>query len=113
MSNMIKIKNMILQGVGSGTKNTIESIAVIKAVKKALVKAFPGCVVTHSTGHFYCSGFVRLREKVVYYSVSDFRHFPDQEVLVRMAKDERDFTGGPNRYSTWEKLEETITSMLS
>lgn len=112
-SDMIKIKNMIQQGVGSGTSNNERSIAVIKAVKKALVRAFPDCKVTHSTGHFYCCGFVRRGEKVVYYSVSDFRYFPYQDVMVRHVKDEKDFTGGLNHYSSWEKLEETITGMLS
>lgn len=111
-SDMIKIKSMIQQGVGSGTSNSKQSIAVIRAVKKAIVKAFPDCKVTHSTGHFYCSGFVRRGEMIVYYCVSDFRYFPDQDVMVRHAKDEKDFTGGLNHYSSWEKLEETIASML-
>ncbi|MDP2365077.1 MAG: hypothetical protein Q8M94_15075 [Ignavibacteria bacterium] len=111
-SSMIKIKNMIRQGVGSGTSNSEQSLAVSRAVKKALVKAFPDCKVIHSTGHFYCSGFVRRGERVVYYSVSDFRYFPDQDVMVRHVNDEKDFTGGLNHYSTWEQLEETITSML-
>ena len=56
-----------------------------------------------SRGHFYVSGFVRCiykqGDRFVYFSVSDVRHFPGDwwnHVLIRTAKNDKDYTGGTN-----------------
>lgn len=59
-------------------------------------------VVNFSTGHFYCSGFFRNLKtgKFAYFSISDVRHFPDSwidDVLLRTAGHEKDYTGGRNQ----------------
>ena len=59
-------------------------------------------VTNFSSGHFYCSGFFRNINtgKVAYFSISDVRHFPDSwinNVLLRTAEHEKDYTGGRNQ----------------
>jgi hypothetical protein len=60
--------------------------------------------VKPSKGHFYVSGFVKnlVTGKLAYFSVSDVRFYPNEwknQVLVRTAEHEKDFTGGMNRYT--------------
>ena len=59
-------------------------------------------VTNFSSGHFYCSGFLRNINtgKFAYFSISDVRHFPDSwinDVLLRAAEHEKDYTGGRNQ----------------
>lgn len=65
--------------------------------------------------HFYVSGFLKNKKtgKIVYISVSDVRFFPNgwyEDVLIRTAKDEKDYTGGRNNscnfYEIYEKAKE-------
>ena len=70
-------------------------------VKKALKNAgFENIKI--SNGHYYFSGFATKNEKVIYFSISDVRHFPEDKVLIRTAKDYKDFTGGGNNYTQLE-----------
>ena len=70
-------------------------------VKKALKNAgFENIKI--SNGHYYFSGFATKNEKVIYFSISDVRHFPEDKVLIRTAKDYKDFTGGGNNYAQLE-----------
>lgn len=67
-------------------------------------------------GHFYISGFLRNNRtgKYVYFSISDVRHFPDgwhNNVLVRTAKDIKDFTGGPNNYCSLAMFRNTAEAL--
>jgi hypothetical protein len=59
-------------------------------------------VINFSTGHFYCSGFFKniITGKLAYFSISDVRHFQDSwinDVLLRTAEHEKDYTGGRNQ----------------
>ena len=72
--------------------NTEKSI-----VKKALKQAdFTN--IKFSNGHYYFSGFATKNNKVIYFSISDVRHFPptggDADLLIRKAKDYKDYTAG-------------------
>ena len=69
-----------------------------------------------SRGHFDCSGFFRniKTEKFVYFSVSDVRYFPNSwwnNVLVRKAKDEKDYTGGRNNSCQLVDLKKNIDNL--
>ncbi len=62
-----------------------------------------------SVGHYYVSGFVSKNGSFVYFSVSDVRYFPGDwynHMLVRSAKDVKDYTGGPNGYTSLENFKE-------
>ena len=59
-------------------------------------------LVNFSSGHFYCSGFLKniLTGRFSYFSISDVRYFQDSwvdDVLLRTANNEKDYTGGNNR----------------
>ena len=58
-------------------------------------------LVNWSKGHFEFSGFIRNKEtqKLVYFSCSDVRHFPDSwynDLLIRTAEDDKDYSGRSN-----------------
>jgi hypothetical protein len=107
-----EISTMIQQaGIQSSTVNTPKALQSSRAVKGYLSKCFPDCTITHHTGHFYCSGFVRRGEKVVYYNSGDFRG--GSGFMVRTAKHEKDFTGGVNQWPSLGALASTINRLLS
>jgi hypothetical protein len=50
-------------------------------------------------GFYYFSGFFTSQSGQVYYlSCSDVRHFGYDNLLIRTAKDYKDFSGGSNNY---------------
>ena len=62
-------------------------------------------LVNVSTGHFYLSGFFfnPRSGKYAYFSTSDVRHFGDSwwdDVLIRTAQHDKDWTGGSNQSTT-------------
>jgi hypothetical protein len=118
----------------SSSSKTPQFMAFAKAYRKELERKLPAdlCITTFNTGHFYVSGFITRKEcrgcvpavlrncsgmlnKVangckppyVYFSCSDVRYFKNQwyeNILIRSAKDEEDFTGGPNGNTTLEEF---------
>lgn len=65
---------------------------------KELIKK--NCKITSfNRGHYYVSGFFRNADNLCFYfSISDIRHFGFGKMLYRSARDEKDYTGGMNRY---------------
>ena len=69
-------------------------------------------IINHRCGHYDFSGFVKKGDKHVYYSYGWNRHdrlntksesiFGGGAVLVRTAKDSRDFRGGTNNFTSFE-----------
>jgi hypothetical protein len=73
-------------------------------------------LVNFSTGHYELSGFIRKDDKYVYFSISDVRHFPNEwisDVLIRTARDEKDYTGGSNNSTTLKEFRENVSRLLS
>ena len=91
------------------------------------------CIKAFNVGHFYVSGFItekqcigctagtirdcdRMVNKIVdkcngpfyiYFSCSDVRHWRNawyNNILIRTAKSDKDYTGGSNGYTTLEKF---------
>ncbi len=72
-------------------------------------------IVNFTTGHYFVSGFVTNGQQYVYFSVSDVRYFPEgwlDDILVRTAKNEKDYTGGSNNSCSLENLPKTICNLL-
>jgi len=70
-------------------------------IKKLLDKNLE--LIAWSKQHFEFSGFIKnkLTDKLVYFSCSDVRFFPDawyNNLLIRTAENEKDYTGGSNDY---------------
>ena len=90
----------------SSTGLTEEFAAFARDFKKALGHELQDDFeVTFHRRHFEVGGFLRNRatQRLVYWHVSDVRFFFEEwidHVLIRTATDERDFSGGPNHYTT-------------
>lgn len=48
--------------------------------------------------HYFISGFFTYKEQAYYISLSDVRYSQDDYILIRTAKDYKDYTGGMNDY---------------
>lgn len=102
----------------SSSSLTPQFSAFAKAFKKFILKSLPwySTLVGWNRGHFYVSGFIRRGTKVVYFSISDVRFFPEdwhKRILIRTAKDEKDFTGGTNNFTTLESFQEVAGRLLT
>ncbi len=73
-------------------------------------------LVNVSKSHYCFSAFIKSSEnKCVYLSISDVRYFSNEwysHILVRTAKNEVDYRGGFNNYTTLEKLDNTVARLL-
>lgn len=49
-------------------------------------------------GHYYLYGFFTLNNQPYYIGISDVRHWEITDILIRTAKDYKDYTGGRNHY---------------
>jgi len=66
--------------------------------------------------HFEFSGFIKNKRtgKFVYFSCPDVRSWPDQwynNLLIRTAENEKDFTGGSNNYCKITELSEKALNL--
>ena len=64
---------------------------------KTIITELGGVNFESSRVHFGISGFFTYEEQVWYFSISDVRWF-DGQMLIRTAKDYKDFYGGSNEY---------------
>ena len=60
--------------------------------------------------HFDISGFFKYREQVYYFSISDLRWSKDS-MLIRTAKDFKDYSGGSNDFISLDSEEEFLTGL--
>jgi hypothetical protein len=73
-------------------------------------------IVNKNVGHFYVSGFLKKDDKFVYFSVSDVRHFPNEwfnHILIRTAKNEKDYTGGSNTYTKLQNIKNAVDNLMN
>ena len=72
-------------------------------------------IVNFSRGHYILSGFIKRGEKFVYFSISDVRFFGNSwsnDILIRTAKDENDYTGGVNNSTSLEGFKKNVDALL-
>jgi hypothetical protein len=105
------MKKWLNHSFTSSSIRTPEFISFEKDFVKELKKQLNDEFEMHGfrNGHFYISGFLvnRNTNKVVYISISDVRFFPDEwynNVLIRKAKDIKDYTGGSNNKCEFNKI---------
>ena len=73
-------------------------------VRKALKQADFNDI-KFSNGHYYFSGFATKNNKIIYFSIPDVRYGWSSDglnLLIRTAKDYKDYTGGSNNYSFFD-----------
>ena len=99
--------------------------AFINAMKK-IAASLGGEVVAAHKGHYDLSGFIKRGNKYVYFSYSNCCgvggrthivlngdggwHSP---LLIRTAKDDKDYTGGTNNFSSFDRCEILIDRLLN
>lgn len=73
-------------------------------------------LVNVNKNHYCFSAFIKSKSnKCVYLSISDVRYFDNdwyKNILVRTAKNEVDYKGGFNNYTTLDNLENKIAQLL-
>ena len=83
---------------------------------KAICKQNHWQLVNVGRNHYCFSAFIKSAEnKCVYVSISDVRYFSDEwynHILIRTAKDEQDYRGGFNNYTTLDGLELRVCELL-
>lgn len=71
---------------------------LFKGEFKKLLKPYCKEILIHKPNHFDISGFFKLNnEEIYYFSISDLRCSKDN-MLIRTAKDFKDYTGGSNDF---------------
>jgi hypothetical protein len=73
-------------------------------------------LVTYGRGHYEVSGFIERQGKCVYFAISDVRYFPGnwrENILIRIASSDHDYTGGSNHYTRLEEFKEQIDNLLN
>ncbi len=115
-----KINEIKEQGIKGWLDYTFESSSGLteefakfsKDIKKELKKLMIGYeLISYSRGHFEYSAFFKNinNGQLVYVSCSDVRHFKNawyDNLLIRTAEHEKDYTGGSNDWATLPKLKE-------
>lgn len=83
---------------------------------KAMCKENHWELVKVGKNHYCFSAFIKSAEnKCVYLSISDVRYFSNEwysHILVRTAKNEVDYRGGFNNYTTLDNLNYTVAKLL-
>ena len=73
-------------------------------------------LVNVGRNHYCFSAFIKSAEnKCVYISISDVRYFSNEwynHILIRTAKNEQDYRGGFNNYTTLDNLELRTCELL-
>lgn len=103
---MRKVSQLLNQGYdyfGSGGVNSEEFINFYELFCNSFhreLKRIGAFDFVFSKNHFSLNGFFKLKEQVYYFSLSDVRtqYGRPEDLLIRTAKNYRDFTGGANKY---------------
>lgn len=86
-----------------------------RKVKSYLKSILPEAkIFGFKNGFCRTSGFVEMNDKFVYISIPDIRFNRNwqNDILIRTAKNDRDYTGGRNNYTTIEKLSTDIMKLI-
>ena len=83
-------------------------------LKKIIGDAYT--LVNFSVGHFYLSGFIenKATKKLAYFSTSDVRGCNNEwhnSLLIRTAEHIKDFSGGRNKFTSLEKIAESLDDL--
>lgn len=97
--------SLLEQGLESSSETTSEWTRFVNQFKKDItieINHIGATLTAFNKGHFYVSGFFRTSsDKCYYFSTSDLRGTTNPQLLIRTAKDEKDYSGGNNNYLEW------------
>ncbi len=72
-------------------------------------------LVKFNRGHYYISGFIKRNNKYIYFSTDDVRYHKNgwaENILIRTAKNEQDYTGGTNHFCNLENFKDMCNEIL-
>ena len=113
------IKNWLKWEFSSGSITGEDFKRFASDFKKEIKRRLPvgAKLVQWNVGHYYISGFIKNEDnKYVYFSISDVRYFRNDwynNILVRTAKDENDYTGGSNNFTSLENFTQKVAELLN
>jgi len=114
------IENWVGFHFESSSSLTEEFASFAKDFKKYLsqqVKEVDFEIVNWSRGHFEVSGFLKHKTgQFIYFSTSDVRYFADSwynNVLIRTAEHEKDYTGGSNNSCNFNAIAIKAIALLN
>lgn len=117
MNDIQKINSILHKDYDHEIPDKPRSVAFNRAILAMLKKSFPDCTIIPTKGTWCeASGFIKEEStgRFVYYSFQDYRYGDwKQRILIRTAKDERDYHGGANHYTDVERMEKDIRFLLS
>ena len=101
----------------SSSMKTKEFTSFAKDYKQFIKDILPNGseLVSYNIGHFYISGFIKNNDKFVYFTTSDVRFNVNEwlnNILIRTAKNDKDFTGGSNCFTSLDKFKENMNRLL-
>ena len=83
---------------------------------KSMCKRNHWQLVNVGRNHYCFSAFIKsVENRCVYVSISDVRYFSNEWydcILIRTAANEKDHCGGFNQYTTLERLEDDVATLL-
>ena len=71
--------------------------------------------VVANKNHYEFSAFLEVDYNFIYFSISDVRFFQNEwynNILIRTAKSDRDYTGGANHYTDLPNLKNNILKLI-
>ena len=113
---MKKSLKLIQAGFQSSSETTEEFKKFFKVFIEemtVILKEFWAEKIEFTRGHFYVSGFFDIGDNVYYFSISDVRYFPGEDLLVRIARDHKDYSGWRNEYCRLDNLEEDLRYIIT
>ena len=91
-----------------------EFIPVARREMKKVAASIGAEMVEFSPSHFYFSAFFKKDGKFVYVNVGDVRYESNwyDNVLIRSAKSEKDYTGGSNNFCSIDNLGDKMNNIF-
>ena len=109
ISKSLYLLNFEFESSCGRTEQYLEFHGVFKKEFKELLKSYIKEIDISKPNHFDVSGFFKLNNDEIYwFCIGDLR-WNKNSLLIRMAKDFKDYTGGINNYI---KLDENFTDNL-
>ena len=108
------VKNHLFKGIedtGCYTSEDFKKFArEFKSMINEQLQYVGGVEYKQNVGHYYISGFFKVDEQPYYISISDVRYCNPTNInlLIRTAKDYRDFTGGNNHFIKFMDMSDDI-----
>ena len=117
MTNIInKIDNILKKDYDHEIPDKPRSIEFNRAIKSLLKKIFPEYTIITTKGSWCtASGFIQnaATGKTVYYSFQDYRYDSwKTQILIRTAKDEKDYHGGANHYTNINNIRNDVMMLI-